>query len=85
MAGRSLLDATRVEPIFAYSLLGDGILAARFGPHKLVKSRDTTLLFDLNADPAELTDLAAARPDLAAALASAVDRFIVGARADSQR
>jgi len=85
MSGRSLLDATRVEPIFAYSLLGDGMLAARFGPHKLVKSRETTLLFDLNADPAERTDLAAARPDVAAALASAVDRFIVGARADSQR
>jgi arylsulfatase A-like enzyme len=83
--GRSLLDAARVEPIFAYSLLGDGMLAARFGPHKLVKSRDITLLFDLSDDPAEQRDLAADRPELTTALSSAVDRFVVGARAAAER
>jgi arylsulfatase A-like enzyme len=78
--GRSLLDATRVKPIFGYSLLGDGILAARFGPHKVIKSRDVTVLFDLSVDPEERIDLSAERPELQAALSSAVDRFVVGAR-----
>jgi len=51
--------------------------AVQQGHHKLIRGSDGDLeLYDLAADPAEARDLAAARPELAAALATALDEWV---------
>lgn len=85
LGGRSLLDATEVEPVFAYSLLGDGMLAARFGRHKLIKSRDVRVLFDLESDAAEQLDLSERDPAMTQRLSDATDRYFAWARANVSR
>lgn len=50
--------------------------AVRRGRHKLVRRKGRDELYDLEADPGELTDLAAELPDLAASLGAELDAWV---------
>ncbi|HBL30282.1 MAG TPA: hypothetical protein DD490_25900, partial [Acidobacteria bacterium] len=87
-----LLDGA--PPAGRPTLLADLILhgpprwSVRRGPWKLIVPLDPSLLvelYDLDADPGELRDLAAARPDLVAALRTAGERELAARRRDRSR
>lgn len=80
LGGRSLLDATEQRPVFAHSLLGEGMVSVRFGPYKLIQSPELHVLFNLDDDPGEQVDVTGRHPALADALALAINRWAADLR-----
>lgn len=71
------------RPVHAFTDWGELLVAARQGRWKLIHdvAAGCDRLFDLAQDPAERADLAAQRPEVAAALRRAALQFLRGARA----